>query len=384
MSKVYFGVAGEGRGHAIRSLVLAENLVQEGHSVTIFTGGQAYEFLKHTVSENIKIKYIPVLRFGYKNGKINSLKTIIKNFYYMLALPLLIRMCGRAIGQGKPDLVISDFEPLMARAAVRKKIPIMTVDHQQVIAHAKLLELPWTLRVKAYLTSVIVRLMTPYQDYGIASSFYKSELKRKYKRIIQVGPFLRPCVLDATPRQPDIPTILVYFKKHVVPPRVVHSVALFSTYGWRVIIYGQEDRDINIGGMLQYKAVSNDGFIQDLANCTCVISGSGNQLIGEAMWLGKPVLVCPETKQWEQEINGFYINHMGIGMSVKLEDFNSSIVGDFLKNIAAFQARCMQYRCNGNSDAMSFLRMVLAQLPGGFNCDFLSNSIGNPSSINHV
>ena len=44
--KILYGVVGEGMGHAIRSKVVLDFLVSEGHEVEIMASGRAVDFLK--------------------------------------------------------------------------------------------------------------------------------------------------------------------------------------------------------------------------------------------------------------------------------------------------------------------------------------------------
>jgi uncharacterized protein (TIGR00661 family) len=43
--KVLYGVVGEGMGHAMRSRVVLEHLVEQGHEVEIMASGRAVDFL---------------------------------------------------------------------------------------------------------------------------------------------------------------------------------------------------------------------------------------------------------------------------------------------------------------------------------------------------
>ena len=46
--KILYGVVGEGMGHAVRSRVVLDHLVAEGHEIEIMASGRAVDFLhKH-------------------------------------------------------------------------------------------------------------------------------------------------------------------------------------------------------------------------------------------------------------------------------------------------------------------------------------------------
>jgi len=73
---------------------------------------------------------------------------------------------------------------------------------------------------------------------------------------------------------------------------------------------------------------------------------------------------------------------MGIGQSIYLNDLNAFVIEKFLARIPEFKAACQYHRNNGNEDAMSFLRMVIAQLPGGSPNGYLSDLISNNCDVN--
>ncbi len=54
---------------------------------------------------------------------------------------------------------------------------------------------------------------------------------------------------------------------------------------------------------LTYRPFSEDGFIADLASARGVIAGGGFTLMGEAVYLHKPMLAVPLERQFEQVLN---------------------------------------------------------------------------------
>ena len=62
--KILYGVVGEGMGHATRSKVTCEHLVESGHQVKIVVSGRAHAFLAKSFRDVVEIK-VPMgkLRF---------------------------------------------------------------------------------------------------------------------------------------------------------------------------------------------------------------------------------------------------------------------------------------------------------------------------------
>ena len=50
-----------------------------------------------------------------------------------------------------------------------------------------------------------------------------------------------------------------------------------------------------------------------------VVTTAGNQLVGEVLYLEKPVLAMPESNNFEQFINAFFLEQSGTGSGIELE-----------------------------------------------------------------
>ena len=86
-------------------------------------------------------------------------------------------------------------------------------------------------------------------------------------------------------------------------------IEILADCGLPVKVYGLGERE-SIGQL--FSPIDELQFVEDLANCRAVISAAGNQLIGEALHLGKPMFVLPEGSHGEQSINGFFLRTMGV------------------------------------------------------------------------
>ena len=86
----------------------------------------------------------------------------------------------------------------------------------------------------------------------------------------------------------------------------------------------------NSEGNVQFHKTSTNGFLEHLRTCAALVCSSGNQLIGEAMHLGKPTLAVPERGNFEQEINGFFLPKTGGGNTVSVRDVGRSTIAQFL------------------------------------------------------
>jgi uncharacterized protein (TIGR00661 family) len=103
-----------------------------------------------------------------------------------------------------------------------------------------------------------------------------------------------------------------------------------STVPERFIAYGFE---ADPAGNIEYKQTSHEEFAKDLASCKAVVTTGGQQLIGEARYLRKPLLIVPMPKQHEQEINARYARMEGIGDYCPIERLSPEHI-----------RQCLEYR----------------------------------------
>jgi uncharacterized protein (TIGR00661 family) len=99
-------------------------------------------------------------------------------------------------------------------------------------------------------------------------------------------------------------------------------------------------------------------FVEDVAGCAAVIGAAGNQTLGEALYLGKPILALPERKHHEQRINAHFVEQMGAGMSVTVESVQSSHIARFFSKLDRFKsvAATLRGRINGTDHALAAIR----------------------------
>ena len=68
MRTLYYGVAGEGRGHAARALALIEQL-HERHRMVVYSYGQALSLLGPACAPlGVEVRSLPPLEFAYTSG----------------------------------------------------------------------------------------------------------------------------------------------------------------------------------------------------------------------------------------------------------------------------------------------------------------------------
>ena len=361
MSKIFYSMAGEGRGHAVRVRTLVEHLRHE-HELVLFAPDDAYDFLVKSYSEtngveNVRLVRIKGLKFRYTGGKLDLFKSIGHGLKYAWRdLPSVVNGFLKRIEIDRPDLCISDFEPALPRAARRAGVPLMSLDHQHVLLAYDLRGLPLLLRRYAWWMSWSIRAYYGRGDYeAVTSSFYTPPLKPGFEQVRQVGPMLREELVATVPHQEDF--LLSYLRPNT-PPRVLETLA---ECGWDVRVYGLGERPQQ--GRVSFHAIDERRFVNDLAHCAALVSAAGNQLLGEALFLGKPVFAIPEEMHHEQQINACFLQQMGAGNWTTLESFSPAPLAKFLSQLDEYRVNTAALcgRLNGTPDALAAIRETLAR-----------------------
>jgi uncharacterized protein (TIGR00661 family) len=344
MASIVYAMCGEGRGHATRARAVVEGL-RRRHRVTLFASGCAHAMLA-PVYRNTEVAVFPIpgLHFAYNdNGRVALVRTVAAATRFRFAVGDYIRAVLPELERAQADLVIADFEPILPRAARKLGVPFVSFDHQHYLVVSDLRALPGPLRRRAALAAPFVEFLYDWQQATIVSSFYAPPLKPAYRSAIQVGTLIRPELLRVRPERGG--HLLVYMRRHA-PPAVLEALA---ACGMPVRVYGIGERAAE--GPLEFRAVDQERFIEDLATCQAVVSTAGNQLVGEALHLGKPMLVLPEERNFEQEVNAYFLERSGAGWA-ETGTLTAGRLRDFLERLDGFRACIDPARARGNEAAL--------------------------------
>jgi len=358
MPKLAISLCGEGRGHATRISTLVERLGDD-HDIVVYTSADALAFLRSHLGDRhpqVRLEEIPGVVFQYTGGRLDVLRSISTGLDYQARQlgPLVDRLIGELDAFGA-DLAITDFEPALPRAAGRLGIPLVSIDHQHFLLAYDLDALPWSLQWNAWFMSHAVWMYVSEAADTVVSAFFRPPLRRGWEHVVQVGPLLRREVLAARPR--DEGFVLSYLRRHT-PFSAIESLA---DCGLPVRVYGLGHRE-HVGNC-SFHAVDDRRFVEDLAACRCLVSAAGNQLIGEALHLGKPMLVLPERAHSEQLMNSHFLAAMGCGEFTLLEEVTGELVRSFLSGLDRFAPAlaAVRGRMDGTADVLRVIEHRLAQ-----------------------
>jgi uncharacterized protein (TIGR00661 family) len=344
VERILYGVQGEGRGHAARSLQIIQWLNAEGYRVKVMTGGDAMKVLGGL---GLDLEEIPMFRYQFgRNGALCIWRTAWRNA--RRALGLLFGLGRRhakvrkTIADFRPGLIISDFEPYLSRLAGRFRIPLLAIDHQHFLTESVLPPVAgWQhgLMLRAY--QLGTSLMAGRPDRIITSSFYHFPKKRD-SRAVFVGPFI-PGRLKRACAEAD-GSVTVYLKQpgYLAPllatmeKRPDRTFVVFSDWGdSRRPQAGLPELPRNV----RIAPINRESFLNQLAKGIALITTAGNQVIGEAVFLQKPVLAFPEPEVLEQELNAMALQRSGFGEAFHVNDFSPARWDAFEAGFGAFRSR---------------------------------------------
>lgn len=342
MANILYGVNGEGSGHSTRSKVIIEHLQKQGHTVRLVSFDRGLRNL----AADFDITEIYGLRLAYVRNKVRYGKTLVRNLFSARGAVKSIRQLMRLADEWRIDVVITDFEPLTARVARRKRLPLISIDNQHCLTHARI-SYPRQYRKEAAAAKMVTRMMVPRADAVLITSFFNAPLRRD---ACIFPPILRSEVLQT--RATDGDQVLVY----VTAPSP-QLAALLKQVNQRFICYGfgRTGQDEN----LLFKAPALSGFLADLAACKSVIANCGFSLISEALHLGKPFLAWPVKKQFEQIFNAYYICQTGYG--AYWDDLNKERIESFLFNHDVYKRKLATYPRRDNSEILARVDELVAK-----------------------
>jgi uncharacterized protein (TIGR00661 family) len=352
MAKILYSMSGEGRGHATRVRAVVE-MLRDRHEVVLYAPGDAYDLLAPAYAgSEVRVNRIPCLRFHYTSKRLNPVATVQAGVGYLTKLPRLVRQLRKEIDDECPDLVVTDFEPALPRAAKVAGVPFLSLDHQHFLTYSDLAELSAGQRWRAWMWGQVVARYYSGQVESVVSSFFCAPLKKNLRdKVTRIGVLLQPEILAADRRSQG--WLLVYQRKFSSPA----LLGALKKLGVPVRVYGLGERSAE--GNLQFFPVDQQRFLEDLAGCEALVTTAGNQVVGEALYLGKPVLALPESNNHEQEINAHFLKASGAGDWADWERVTTDDLRRFLSRLDEFRSHIDVDWLNGNPAALAAIERHL-------------------------
>jgi uncharacterized protein (TIGR00661 family) len=350
--RILYGVVGEGMGHATRSKVVCQHLVERGHDVKIVVSGRAHTLLAKSFRDVVEIRGLTI---RYVDNRVDRDGTLARN---VLAAPWMLAMNVKSyfakVARFNADAVVSDFDSFAYLFAKRHGLPILSIDNQQIISRYKLGKFARQgAKVDYEMTKAFVRAKLPGCDHYVVTSFFEPPVRNRFKKnTTLVPPILREPIVQAKSRARLGSHVLVY-QTSTSDSRLLDQLERAGAHEF--VVYGLR-RNARRGNCT-IKDFSEAGFVEDLATARAVICNGGLSLIGEALYLGKPVLSVPVGNQYEQVLNARYLEHLGYGLEAPRVD--ADLVRLFLAESPKYAARVARHHQDGNSELFEVVDRVL-------------------------
>jgi uncharacterized protein (TIGR00661 family) len=350
--RILYGVVGEGMGHATRSKVVCEHLIDRGHEVKIVVSGRAHSLLAKSFDDVVEIRGLTI---RYVDNRMDQRGTLARN---VLAAPGMlaanVSAYFRKVDRFGADAVISDFDSFAYLFAKRRRLPILSIDNQQIISRCKLGKFAKQgAKVDCQMTKAFVRAKLPGCDHYVVTTFFEPEVRRRFRRnTTLVPPILRAAILDAKARARPGAHVLVY-QTSTTDTSLLDQLERVPEREF--IVYGLRRNARRANWTL--KEFSETGFVEDLASARAVVCNGGLSLIGEALYLGKPIFSVPVRNQYEQILNARYLEHLGYGLEAARID--ADLLRLFLSEAPKYAASVAAHEQVGNRRLYKIVDRVL-------------------------
>jgi len=308
--KILYGVQATGNGHITRARAMSKQLKALDIEVDYFFSGRAPE-LFFDMDEFGQWRSCKGLTFVHEAGDLKIVKTLKENSLIQAYRDI------KNLDLSPYDLVLTDFEPISARAAKRTNKTCIGLGHQYAFGHGV------PVRGDNFVPKLIMRNFAPV-DIGLGLHWHH------FNKAI-----LPPIAETHSGDIVSDPNKIVVYLGFESPEDVISLLEPFDDYLFT--FYGPfaqyESR-----GHIQLKPLSREGFKRDLASAGGVICNAGFELSSEAIQLGKKLLMKPLMGQMEQLSNAKAIELLGLGMT--MDSLDGKVVRQWLQN---FEGKRVQY-----------------------------------------
>lgn len=354
--RILYGVVGEGMGHAIRSRVVLEHLLAQGHEVEIMASSRAADFLAKRFPQVHRIHGLHII---YEENRVRRGRTLWSNVQEGgPALPQQIRAYFAMVEDFDPEIVISDFESWVYFYAKLHRLPIVSIDNMQIINRCR--HEPAVLqgmRAEFELTRAFVKSKLPFCNHYVIATFFYPELRKDNTTL--VPPLLREEISSAVRTRGDHLLVYQTAEGHERLPEALAAAGVpCRIYGLR----RELTHDVQEGALC-YRPFDEQRFVADLASARAVVAGGGFTLMSECVYLHKPVLSIPVAGQVEQVLNARYLQRAGYGWAA--ERVHADLLREFLQALPAFEAALSSYSQDGNRLAFEALDGLLDRAASG-------------------
>ncbi len=320
-----FIVQGEGRGHLTQALALRAVLAEAGHQVGgVLVGHGGQRTLPGYFPEKIDapVGYFdsPAFRFDGHNRGLRPGSTLVRNVRNLHRFRASLRTIDARVRHVRPDVIINFFEPLAGLYArfCAPPAPVVCIGHQYLFQHPAYVFPPGR-PVQRRLLRAYTALTAAGAVRRLALSLYPAP-DLPARNLVVMPPLLRPALMrPALLRQPEgtaDPFLLVYLLNSGYAGAVMQWHARRPDVRLHCF-WDRKDvpRLVHHDATLTFHQLDDETFLSMMARCRGLVCTAGFEAVGEAMYLGKPVLMVPVEGHFEQACNAHDAARAGAGIA---------------------------------------------------------------------
>ena len=308
--KVLYAIQGTGNGHISRAGEIIPVLKNYCDVEILISGNYSDIHLEHQVSYRLK-----GLSFKFDgNGQID-IQATIKHLNFKRFSDEI-----RSLPVTNYDLIINDFEPVSAWAALIRNVPCYSLSHQSAV-----IDFNSPKPIMPNFTGwFILNFFAPaITKYGFHFESYNKNI---------FTPVIRSQVREQVPVNDGHYTVyLPSYADHVL----YELLSRFFNVKWEV--FSKTCKEAYKINNVKFIPIDNKQFIQSMAHSAGIICNAGFETPAEALYLGKKLLVIPIKSQYEQFCNAESLKQLGVPVLKSLSHKQINKISDWIMNDATIR-----------------------------------------------
>ncbi|HMB89377.1 MAG TPA: glycosyltransferase family protein, partial [Rhodothermales bacterium] len=338
-----FIVQGEGRGHLTQALSLRAQLEHAGHAVCSVLVGQSTsrnvpDFFLRKIGAPITYLDSPNFVYGDDRRAIRPLQTLVRVIRRASRFRTSLRCIDSTIKHHQPDVVVNFYEPLggLYYALHRAAPPMVCIAHQYLYLHPTH-RFPTGHAVQRAALKAFTQLTAWGATTRIALSL--EPVPGIHPGLVVTPPLLRE-ELFGLPFDQQEPFFLAYllnagYARDIIRWHMQHPDVVLHCFWDNPDAAPTKHYD----DTLTFHRLNDELFLDLMARCQGLITTAGFETVGEAMYLGKPVLAVPVEGHFEQYCNSRDVERLGAGLARSSFDIDG-----FMRFLPSHQSSAPAFR----------------------------------------
>jgi uncharacterized protein (TIGR00661 family) len=291
--KVLYGIQATGNGHLTRAREIIPELRKKVEVDVLVSGNQT----ELSLPFDLKYQFDGFgFYFGNKGG-IDLVRTLKNNHLGRFLAEM------RSLNLESYDIVITDFEPISAWAALLQGKYSVGIGNQYALRS------PWVAKPTSLdlLGKLVIRHYAPAKfHYGL---HYTSRHESVFKPIIRK---------EIRELEPEMSGHYLVYLPSFSDERIIAFLSQFESTNW--VVFSKKSSKAYRVQNIQIHPISEQLFIQTLSDANGVFCNAGFGLTTEAIYLQKKLIVLPMKMQYEQQCNAFSLKQLGVPVVQQLDE----------------------------------------------------------------